>query len=79
MNLDNQKLTPLQAIKAYYLDYCGGRHLEVKKCTAVNHPLWEYRFGLRPETARQNYPEWMDKEKALERARSTDLEDDSAL
>lgn len=42
------KLTPLKAIRKKCLDCCYGQFKEVKLCTAINCPLYEYRLGHRP-------------------------------
>jgi hypothetical protein len=38
----------LKRIRAYCLWCCSGRRHEVRRCPAVSCPLWEYRFGKRP-------------------------------
>lgn len=43
-----KRLTPLKAIKAYYLDLCGGSKVEVKLCQCINSPVYHYRFGSDP-------------------------------
>ena len=34
-----------KAIRLKCLDCCAGQAAEVRKCTAVNCPLWRYRMG----------------------------------
>ena len=35
-------------IRAKCLDCCGGQPFEVRKCVAVDHPLWPVRMGVNP-------------------------------
>jgi len=46
-------LRPLRAIRAKCLDCCGGSAREVALCEIENCPLFPYRFGKRPQTARR--------------------------
>ena len=41
-------MTPLQAIKAKYLECCGGDRSMVKTCNSKICPLLEFRFGHNP-------------------------------
>ena len=41
------KNTPLNAIKAKFLDCCVGSLSEVRKCTISDCPLHPFRFGKR--------------------------------
>ena len=55
----NQVRTPLRAIRQYCVD-CSetAKTIAWCLCDGVHStwcPLWPYRFGLRPETARQKY------------------------
>lgn len=43
------KRTPIKAIRAKCIDCCGNQIYEVKKCTIVECPLYEYRMGHRPK------------------------------
>ena len=47
-------MTPIQAIRAYCLDCCGSAKA-VKWCPVTHCDLWEFRFGLRPETALKRF------------------------
>ena len=40
--------SPIKAIRAKCIDCCGGSPSEVRKCTAVNCPLWAMRMGKNP-------------------------------
>ena len=40
-----ERLTRSKAIRAKCIDCCCGLKHEVKKCTATNCPLWNYRLG----------------------------------
>ena len=53
-------MTPIRAIRAKCLDCCSGSHKAVKfcACDGVNStecPLWPFRFGVRPATARKRF------------------------
>ncbi len=39
------RITRGQAIRAKCLDCCCGQHGEVRRCTAMNCPLWRFRLG----------------------------------
>jgi hypothetical protein len=39
----------LKRIRAYCVWCCNGQRQEVKFCPSVSCPLWEYRFGKRPQ------------------------------
>jgi len=67
--------TPTKAIRAKCIDCCCGSRHEVKLCTAVKCPLWEYRFGRRPETARAKYARYMDPETIEAVGRGEDQQD----
>ena len=45
-------LTPLKAIRAKCCDCSCYQWKEIELCTVRDCPLWEYRFGERPDTAR---------------------------
>jgi len=47
--------TPLKAIRAKCRDCSCGSFKAVRFCSATACPLWPYRLGLRPETARKRY------------------------
>lgn len=38
----------VQAIRAKCLDCCGDNAAEVRRCTAIECPLWPYRMGTNP-------------------------------
>lgn len=40
--------SPIKAIRAKYLDCVGQQPSEVRKCPAVDCPLWPYRMGRNP-------------------------------
>ena len=44
---------PLKAIRRYCLECVGNQRKEVALCTRQHCPLYPYRFGVRPETARK--------------------------
>ena len=68
------KATPLKAIRAKCRDCSCGSFKAVRFCSATDCPLWPYRLGLRPETARKRYgADVMDPEKMADA--STPLED----
>ena len=59
--------TPLKAIRAKCRDCCCGSCKCVRWCPATDCPLWPYRLGLRPETARKRYgPDVMDPDRMPE-------------
>ena len=39
------KTNPIRAIRDKCLDCCVGQVNEVAKCTAIDCPLWHFRFG----------------------------------
>jgi len=43
-----KKLTPIKAIRAKCLDCSAGQPKEIRLCTIVNCPLYQYRFGKNP-------------------------------
>jgi hypothetical protein len=45
------KLTPMKAIRAKCLDCTCGQFNEVRECTVVDCPLYEYRMGHRPKNS----------------------------
>jgi len=57
--MEHAKLWPLRAIRQYCLD-CSGTSKMVTWCTcdgihSTRCPLWPFRFGIRPETAKKRY------------------------
>lgn len=50
--IKTKHLTPCKAIRKYCLDCSGGSRKEVAICRIPECPLWEYRFGKRPQTAK---------------------------
>ena len=47
------KRTPMKAIRAKCLDCACGQMREVRDCTIVNCPLYEYRMGHRPKNGEE--------------------------
>jgi hypothetical protein len=47
-----RKLTPILAIRKKCLDCSAGSFKEVRLCPVKDCPLWTFRFGIRPETAK---------------------------
>lgn len=41
--------TPMKAIRMKCLECSGGSHKEVRECHLIDCPLYNYRFGKRPE------------------------------
>lgn len=52
-----QRLTPIKAIRAKCIDCCGGSLGEVRKCVAVDCPLWPLRMGCTPKGLRESTSE----------------------
>jgi hypothetical protein len=44
----HQPLPVLKAIRAKCLDCCCHQEAEVRRCTAINCPLWPFRMGTNP-------------------------------
>lgn len=42
--------TPLQAIREKCLDCCYEAYAEIKACSSLDCPLWEFRLGIHPFT-----------------------------
>lgn len=40
--------SPIKAIREHCIECCGGSSNEVKLCTAVQCPLYAFRFGKNP-------------------------------
>jgi hypothetical protein len=53
--------SPRKVIREKCLD-CNLTPNEVKLCPVTKCPLWEYRFGCRPETARRRHGDFMNPE-----------------
>jgi hypothetical protein len=47
--------TPLKAIRRKCVDCSGGSSKAVRWCPITDCPLWPYRFGCRPKSARQRH------------------------
>ena len=47
--------SPIKSIRDKCLDCSSGSTKTIKYCTVYTCPLWKYRFGMRPETAKNNY------------------------
>lgn len=56
-------MSTLRAVRRKCLDCCCGSSKEVQLCTAVDCPIWEYRFGKMPKTAKRYHGDYLDKEK----------------
>lgn len=50
-------LTPIKAIRAKCLSCSAGQPREVKLCPITSCPLFEYRSGHRPPTAKEDTTE----------------------
>lgn len=46
------ELSPLKAIRRYYLGLHAGKPSWVRDCPMVNNPLYVYRFGRKPSSKR---------------------------
>ena len=46
---------PLVAVRKHCLDCSGGLIKYRKWCPCTDCPLWPYRFGMRPKTAKRRY------------------------
>ena len=58
MAREDSKAEVLRSIRLNCRD-CGGTEAEVKYCSALDCPLWPYRFGCTPRQAKE--PELLDK------------------
>lgn len=56
--------TPQKAIKAFCIECFGGKAREVKGCTAINCPLYEFRRGKNPYCKREVTEEQREKSRA---------------
>ena len=64
-NGNDRPTSPLMAIKVFCLECCGYERIEVKSCSALQCPLFEFRFGKNPYNKRTLTDE--QKEKLAER------------
>lgn len=55
-----RRTSPFQAIKQRCFECSGCSHKERKLCRVFDCPLWQWRLGMHPETAKNKYPELMD-------------------
>lgn len=62
------RISPLRAIRLKCLDCCCGSSNEVKLCTALNCPLYPFRDGHNPFTAKRV---WTDEQRDAARVRLT--------
>jgi hypothetical protein len=46
--MDDEPMSPMQAIRAKCLDCCAGSSDEVRKCVAMTCPSWPFRTGKNP-------------------------------
>lgn len=67
-NPDKVCTSPLDAIKEYCIDCCGGDRQWVKECPSVKCALHEFRFGKNPYRKTKTYS---DEQKAELRERIT--------
>ena len=51
--------SPAAAMRAKCLD-CNYTAKEVRWCPCTDCPLWQWRFGVRPETTKRKQPEFLD-------------------
>lgn len=49
----HEKLPLLRVIREKCMDCCAQQQVEVRKCTAVDCPLWPYRMGKNPFSERK--------------------------
>lgn len=53
-----ERVSRSKAIRLKCLDCCCGQSAEVRKCPAIDCPLWRYRMGreIRDDESTQNNP-----------------------
>ena len=61
-------MTTMKAIRAKCLDCCGRQYSEVKMCSCINCPLYDFRLGKNPNRKPRNLTEEQ-REALRERAR----------
>ncbi len=55
-----RRKSPYQAIKQHCFECSGWSYSERNLCRVFDCPLWEWRHGVHPETAKVKFPELMD-------------------
>lgn len=58
----SERLTAGKSIRRACIECAGGLMIEVKLCPVESCPLWQWRFGKRPETVEKKNPELLDAE-----------------
>ena len=58
----SERLTAGKSIRSFCIECAGGLMVEVKLCPVESCPLWQWRFGKRPETVEKKNPELLDAE-----------------
>ena len=53
--MEQNRITPLKAVRLKCLDCCCGSAHEVKLCTATKCPLYPFRDGRNPFKAKREY------------------------
>lgn len=64
---DSKSLTPMKAIRAKCLDCCCGQYGEVKSCTCIDCPLYNFRLGKNPNRKKARVMTEEQKQMAKER------------
>ena len=64
--MEPKRISPLKAIRLKCLDCCCGSSNEVKLCTVERCPLYPFREGHNPYTAKR---EWTEEQRAAQKAR----------
>lgn len=55
--MEEQKKSPIKAIRAKCLECCYDSAMEVKLCEAKDCPLWAFRMGKNPNMANRHMTE----------------------
>ena len=58
----SERLTAGKSIRSFCIECAGGLMVEVKLCPVESCPLWQWRFGKRPETVEKKNPVLLDAE-----------------
>jgi hypothetical protein len=72
LSLKFRALNPLKAIREKCLDCCCGNAAEVRKCVAVDCPLWPYRMGTNPLRKKRELSAAQKRERAERLAKARD-------
>lgn len=51
--MEEKRLTPIKAIRAFCLECCGESKKAVKECTSNNCSLYAYRLGHNPNISKR--------------------------